>query len=92
MEFENKADVLARACSALSAGDSERAANVVRTDYPFVATDKVTRRYSERESLRVFFRDGFVDRHSGARVVHPGALRLLSIVLPEEFLPTRTGT
>jgi 5-methylcytosine-specific restriction endonuclease McrA len=85
MEYESKAAVLARACSALADGDPARAGAVLRSDYPFVATNKVTRRHTERESLRVFFRDGFVDRYSGTRLVHPGVLRLLSIVLPDEF-------
>jgi hypothetical protein len=46
---------------------------------------KSARRYTERQSLRVFYRDGFIDRYSGTQLVHPGVLRLLSIVLPEEF-------
>ena len=30
-------------------------------------------------------RDGFIDRYSGKRLVFPGTLRLLSILLPSEF-------
>ncbi len=35
--------------------------------------------------MRVFRRDGFVDRYSGERLVFPGTLRLLSDLLPEAF-------
>lgn len=81
----SKAGVLARACAALSNDNPTLAGQVLRTEYPFVATTKVARRYNERQSLRVFYRDGFIDRYSGAQLVHPGVLRLLSIVLPDEF-------
>ncbi|WP_157105329.1 HNH endonuclease [Rhodococcoides kyotonense] len=81
----NKAAILAEACTALTEGEDFRAADILRTKYPFVSTTKVARRYTERQSLRIFHRDGFIDRYSGERLVHPGALRLLSIILPDEF-------
>ena len=81
----SKADILARACAALSSDNPVLAGQVLRTEYPFETTTKAARRYTERQSLRVFYRDGFIDRYSGTRLVHPGVLRLLSIVLPDEF-------
>ena len=80
-----KADVVANACAALSSNDLTRASEILQNGYPFIAATKVARRYTERQSLRVFYRDGFIDRYSGSHMVHPGALRLLSIVLPNEF-------
>jgi len=35
--------------------------------------------------MQVFLRDGFIDRYSGTRLVHPAALRLLTILIPEAF-------
>lgn len=35
--------------------------------------------------MRVFLRDRFRDRYTGQRLVFPGTLRLLSVILPEEF-------
>jgi len=35
--------------------------------------------------MEVFIRDGFVDRYNGERLLFPGTLRLLSLVLPEVF-------
>ncbi len=37
------------------------------------------------QKLRVWQRDGFRDRYTGVRVVFPGALELLSVLLPKEF-------
>jgi hypothetical protein len=61
------------------------AREILRIEYPFVAISPVSRRYTEAESLRVFRRDGFIDRYSGQRLVFPGILRLLSRLLPQEF-------
>jgi hypothetical protein len=35
--------------------------------------------------MAVFVRDGFIDRYTGARLVFPGTLRLLSMLFPSEF-------
>ncbi|WP_016696303.1 hypothetical protein [Rhodococcus rhodochrous] len=80
-----KADILARTVAAIDAGDLERGRQILRSEYPFDAVTKNSRRYTERQCLRVFYRDGFLDRYSGTKLVHPGALRTLSILLPDEF-------
>ena len=38
------------------------------------------------QSMFVFQRDGFIDRYDGARLVLPGALRLISQLLSDHFL------
>ena len=43
------------------------------------------RNYTELQCTAVFVRDGFIDRYSGEQLVFPGALRLLSRLLPSEF-------
>ncbi|MBM7416254.1 MULTISPECIES: HNH endonuclease [Nocardiaceae] len=80
-----KADVLARACVALSAGDVGAAKKIIFSDYPLVIGTAAQREYTLTEKLRIFFRDGFLDRYSGDRLIHPGALRILSMLLPNEF-------
>lgn len=72
-------------CRALSQGDHKQAASIASAEYPFVAPAKVKRRYTETEMMRVFVRDGFIDRYSGQRLVFPGTLRLLSQLMPEQF-------
>ncbi len=41
------------------------------------------RRYGTPDALRLFLRDGFVDRYSGARLVFPPVLRWISQLLPD---------
>lgn len=81
----DKADILARTVAAIDAGDLEQGRQILRQEYPFAAVAKNPRRYTERQCLQVFYRDGFLDRYSGTKLVHPGVLRTLSQILPDEF-------
>ena len=81
----DKASVLADVCRALTAGNSVAAAEALRSQYGFLAVPVSGRKYGPAESTPVFVRDGFVDRYSGTRLIFPGALRLLSHLLPVEF-------
>lgn len=72
-------------CAALEADAPGLASEIATRDYPFVPYTKKARRYSEVESMHVFVRDGFLDRYTGAKLLFPGVLRLLSKVLPREF-------
>lgn len=80
-----KVDVLAAACSALVAGSDSEARRLIQDEYPFAPVATTKRLYGPSESTRVWLRDGFIDRYSGARLVFPPALRLLSEIMPEEF-------
>jgi len=79
------ADILARVCGALDASQRDKAAAILSIEYPFTLLENVGRRYSEKLSMRVFARDGFIDRYTGSRLVFPGTLRLLSKIFPKEF-------
>lgn len=81
----DKAGVLNRVCTALESHDPNSARTLLLSEYPFSPQEKNSRRYTERESLRVFYRDGFIDRYSGIRLVNPGVLRSLSVIFPDEF-------
>jgi hypothetical protein len=80
-----KADVLKQVCQALDRGDRSHAIEIARADYPFEPRAAMARRYNQTAATRLFVRDGFVDRYSAHRLVFPGALLLLSRILPEEF-------
>jgi hypothetical protein len=79
------ANILSRVAQALRADNATEAGKILRTEYPFVPAAQENRRYTEIQSLRVFLRDGFVDRYSGQRLVFPGMLRLLSRLMPQEL-------
>ena len=64
-------------CSLLDEGRSSEAAATLQEEYPFVRIQTVERKYADADALRVFVRDGFVDRYSGRRLVFPGALLMM---------------
>ena len=78
-------DAIAAACRQISDGDVDRARKIISSEYPFVPFADVGRKYSDYQKTMVYLRDGFIDRYSGDRLVFPGALRLLSHLMPEEF-------
>lgn len=83
--MNDKAAVLAEVCTILAGNQADKAADVLRERYPFVPLANAGRRYSIRQMLKVFVRDGFIDRYSGARLVCGPTLRLISNRLPGEF-------
>ena len=59
-------------------------ANAV-AEYPFEVRAISKRRYTDRQKMETFFKDGFIDRYSGERLFNPGFLRLLHYLMPEQF-------
>jgi len=84
--MRTKAEAIKSICEALASRGASAAAEVARQEYPFVpALPEATRKHSETQSLRVFLRDGFVDRYSGGLLVFPPVPRVLTSLLPDEF-------
>jgi hypothetical protein len=84
--MKDKAEAIKSICEALSASGTAEASEIARREYAFVlAPPSVTRKFSEAQALRVYVRDGFVDRYSGGLLVFPPVLRVLTAQLPEEF-------
>ncbi len=61
------------------------AAATLADRYPFLPEAQVQRRYTSKQMVEVFIRDGFIDRYTGERLVFPGTLRLISAMLPSDF-------
>lgn len=87
MDFESdkKLGTLAEACGALTAGDSSAAESFIHERYPFVPFSRASRSVSMKRVMRIYVRDGFIDRYSGRRLVFPGSLRLMSELMPTAF-------
>lgn len=83
--MDSNAEVLRDVCAALRGGDSGSARETLRSHYPFVRVEQIVRRFSERQSMGLFMRDGFIDRYTGNRLINPGVLRLLHVVLRDDF-------
>lgn len=77
--------IIQEVCSAISRNAIGEAKAVLTQKYAFSVSVSNERRYSDCQKIRVFLRDGFVDRYSGQKLVFPGVLRLLSSLMPEEF-------
>lgn len=84
-KVDAKADVLSDVCAALTVGNSPSARAIIRDKYPFKPVAKSVRRYSVSQSLKVFMDDGFIDRYTGTRLINPGVLRLLHVLLGDDF-------
>ena len=80
-----RTEIIKDICEALFLGDKAKAQQLAQTKYPFTPFRSKNRQYTPLRSMRVFTRDGFIDRYSGQRLVFPGILRLLSTLLPDEF-------
>jgi hypothetical protein len=85
MKMKNKCEAIQKVCDALIEGNKTLASSIVRSEYPFEKKSFAGRKYKEFESTQIFIRDGFIDRYSGAKLIFPPVLRLLSRSLPEEF-------
>lgn len=83
--MSSKAEIIKRICELLLRSDTNSARAVAIAEYPFASVENAGRKYTEYQMTSVFIRDGFLDRYSGAKLVFPGSLRLLSRLMPEEF-------
>jgi hypothetical protein len=81
----NNSQVIENVCKALLDGETEKARTIAKTDYPFRFNDKAERKITLSQAVRLFLRDGFVDRYSGQKLVYPGVLCFLSQTMPQEF-------
>ena len=83
--MREKIDVLAAVCEKLSVGQREPAEQLLANGYPFRPEPVRKLAHGPIEATRVFVRDGFVDRYTGARLIYPPVLRVISAALPEAF-------
>ncbi|MCD8300379.1 MAG: HNH endonuclease [Clostridiales bacterium] len=82
---DRKIAALKKAAEYLSEGNVPRAEKVISEDYRFEAVEGHGRHYTAAQAMEQFFRDGFIDRYSGKRLVNPGMLRVLSEKMPKQF-------
>ncbi|MCC8163923.1 MAG: HNH endonuclease [Lachnospiraceae bacterium] len=76
---------LEKAAKFLKNNDDNEAQKVILEEYPFVPIVRKERSYTVQEMAEQFFRDGFIDRYSGERLINPGMLRVLSCRFPDAF-------
>lgn len=69
----------------LLAGKVSETRQLAKKELPFEPVLAAGRRYHLTQAMRIFMRDGFIDRYSGNRMLFPGILRLLAVALPAAF-------
>jgi hypothetical protein len=85
MQRSDRAASLAEIAEALARNDAATA-DAFAARY-FEWTLAVTNRagITKRQALQVFFRDKFIDRYSGSRLMCPGALLAIGRLMPQRF-------
>lgn len=54
-------------------------------EYPHTHFEIEKRTYTTLQKMKLFIRDGFVDRYTGEKLLNPGILKCISYYFPEEF-------
>lgn len=77
--------LLGEVCNLLSTGARDAAARHLTANYHAATAPTRRSTWTEARAMRVFVRDRFTDRYFGQRLVFPGTLRALSLLLPNAF-------
>jgi 5-methylcytosine-specific restriction endonuclease McrA len=83
--MKTRVDIIRSVCAAIAENDRRKASSILRKEIPFIPILPRKRSYTDVQAVRIFIRDGFIDRYSGNRLIFPGVLRVLSMLLPEEI-------
>jgi hypothetical protein len=79
------AEILASVCALIARGERDVAKATLLAEYPCPQPATPRTRWPVKRLVAVFARDGYTDRYSGSRLVFPGTLRALSLLLEEAF-------
>ena len=74
-----------KVCNALLANDFEKCREIIKNEYPHKKPLKSRKSFTKKEQIKIFIRDGFIDRYSGDKLIFPGVLCVLSHLLPDVF-------
>ena len=80
-----KGEVLKKVAINLLSQNKSEAIKIIQNDYPFVYLPREKRMYTDKQKIKQFIKDGFIDRYSGQRLVNPGLLKVISYYLPNVF-------
>lgn len=81
----DKIEVLELVGSKLLQGELAVAKEIIQTEYPFKEIISTRRNYTDRQKMKQFRKDGFIDRYSGQKLINPGLLKVLSYYMPDIF-------
>jgi hypothetical protein len=81
----DRADVIAQTCAFGQDRSFDAARDLILGQYPPSGRSTARGKWTEQSLLRIFVRDRFTDRYFGVRLIFPGTLRMLSLLMPAEF-------
>lgn len=87
LNTQTELEAIKTAAYYLQIQETKQASDVIQKEYPFHKPKKGERKYSMQEMLALFIDDGFIDRYSGEKLIHPGMLRVLSELLEDGVFP-----
>lgn len=85
MQGTDKSRVIQAAFEAILRGNYPQAAAIVQDQYSFTPLSVERKGFPPYYATKIFFRDGFIDRYSGKRLVFPPVLKIMSNALPMDF-------
>ncbi len=85
MKMRRDADLIAQTCNLIASEHVDTARTLLAEEWPFGPYTKTARKWTRRQLMALWIRDGFIDRYGGERLVFPGVLRLLGNLLPNEL-------
>lgn len=83
----DKSGIIQEACGVLQKSGAEKARQLIQAQYPFDPQPRAERSSSTRKKMETFYRDGFIDRYTGQRLVCQGVLHVLSTELGPKTFP-----
>lgn len=83
--MRDKAEIIKNSCIELLHGSKDKAIDIINDNYKFEYKESKTRNYSDKVKMKIYLRDGFIDRYTGDKLVNPGILKVLSNYYPKEF-------
>lgn len=96
----NYGPAIAEIAAAIELGDFDKGATIAKSMPPRIKKKKVdsteytrnseeknnqARKYTYKDLIELFIRDGFIDRYTGLRLVIPPSLRIISRLIPHAF-------
>ena len=84
-EIMDKVEILEDVSKYILINNINGAKRIIETHYPFKKPIVKIRKYTDKEKMKQFVKDGFIDRYSGQKLVNPGLLKVLSYYMPDVF-------
>lgn len=72
-------DALLHAAKLLANDEIKEAEKIIKEKYPFIPIKRENRKATKKQLMEQFFRDGFIDRYSGKKLINPGMLLTMSV-------------